>query len=252
MAIPSGLLLFHQSKTISVKMKNSRYQGFNILAILLPLFFSACIGNDFVFDEVRESLRISTKLDSLGIGASFQFEAIYTNAVGIEETPSMDWSGSDPSLLEIDANGLATGLERGAVQVFVSVETEAGTLRDSVAFVIGDSTAIAEPEVRNGSLITTSSYVLEGDFQLEVAGNNLLLSLSENYKASSSLPGLYLYLTNNPNSIAGAHEVMMVDVFDGAHSYLISGDDVSLDQYSHVLYYCKPFGVKVGEGSFEN
>ena len=47
---------------------------------------------------------------------------------------------------------------------------------------------------------------------LEFSGNGdesdeLILSFAENYKTDDVLPGLYVYLTNNPNTINGALEI---------------------------------------------
>ena len=81
----------------------------------------------------------------------------------------------------------------------------------------------------------------------EIPGtNNLELKIENNYKASTSLPGLYLYLTNNPNTIANAKKIQKVAVFNGAHSYII--ENTSINEFSHLLYWCKPFSVKVGDG----
>ncbi len=73
---------------------------------------------------------------------------------------------------------------------------------------------------KSGATVTTSSYVLTGDFTLSEIQNskNLDLQIAENYQASTSLPGLYLYLSNNPNSINGALEVRPVSTFNGAHA----------------------------------
>ena len=35
-----------------------------------------CIGDDVIFDEVPEAIRITTPLDTIGVGDSFQLEAI--------------------------------------------------------------------------------------------------------------------------------------------------------------------------------
>ena len=74
----------------------------------------------------------------------------------------------------------------------------------------------------------------------------VLLVLSMTLTACSSLPGLYLYLTNNPNTINGAQEVGEVTIFSGAHSYSIP--NTGINEYNYLLYWCKPFSVKVGEG----
>ena len=38
----------------------------------------------------------------------------------------------------------------------------------------------------------------------------------------------------------------MVNIFDGAHEYTFTGADIF--EYDYLLYYCKPFNVKVGDG----
>ena len=101
---------------------------------------------------------------------------------------------------------------------------------------------------RSGVIATTSSYALTGDFTMTSNQNGLLeIALGENYRASTSLPGLYVYLTNNPNSINGAFEVGKVTVFEGEHSYTLPAD-ISITDHSYLMYWCKPFSVKVGGG----
>jgi len=78
----------------------------------------------------------------------------------------------------------------------------------------------------------------------------LVLNIAGNWLASSNLPGLFVYLTNNPNTLNGAFEISEVTVFEGAHSFDVpAGAD--LNTYNHLLYFCKPFGVKVGDGEIE-
>ena len=42
----------------------------------------------------------------------------------------------------------------------------------------------------------------------------------------------------------------MVQVFDGAHEYALPAG-IGLLDYDYLLYYCKPFGVKVGDGAID-
>ena len=76
--------------------------------------------------------------------------------------------------------------------------------------------------------------------------NDLELIISENYKASERLPGLYLYFTNNINTVANAKEIQKVTVFKGTHTYIIK--NTGINDFTHLLYWCKPFGVDVGNG----
>lgn len=219
---------------------------------ILPLVMvSACIGDDLVFDEVEPEIRIMNPIDTMEINTTYQFEVVYLNNVGVEGSlTSYQWESSAEDIISIDPNGLATAIKAGTAVISVNGQDPSGKqLRDEKPVVVGNSTVVST-NMRTGSLRTTSSYLLKGDFSLERITGGVKLSLKENYEASTALPGLYVYLTNNPNTIDNALEIGAVKVFKGAHSYDLQ--DVDLNQYSHVLYFCKPFRVKVGDGAFDN
>ena len=157
------------------------------------------------------------------------------------------WNTTNASIISVDDTGLATAHQSG--EVWLTAETLAGPLvKDSTLVVVGDTT-VANDNSRSGIIRTTSSYVLRGDFTLTREDNNTILSIESNYKASTALPGLYVYLSNNPSSTSGAMEIQKVEVFEGAHTYELG--DVGLDDYTYVLYFCKPFNVEVGNGRIE-
>lgn len=246
--------MFARSVVSSFALKLKPEMNFNPLlaGTMLSFLLSSCIGDDIIFDTVEESVRIITRVDSLALGEDFQFEAVFVNNIGIEEPATITWSSSDETILTITQDGLASGISKGNATIMATVDLAIKTLSDSWTLAVADNTVISDPENRTGQLRTTSSYLLEGNFELKAEGNDLLLTLDDTYRASSNLPGLYLYLTNNPNSVNGAYEIGMVTEFSGMHSYTLPGSEVGLNQYSHLLYYCKPFGVKVGDGAFNN
>lgn len=218
---------------------------------LLALLLSACIGDDIVFDTVDEAVRIISRVDTLGVSDHYPFEAQYTNRVGQTATASISWNSSDPAILSIDQTGLATGVALGTARVSATVERSGqAALSDTVLVVVDSETGSPTNNVRQGSIKTTSSYQLEGDFTLREENGKLILEFDSNYKASSSLPGLYVYLTNNENSTNNAFEIGEVKVFSGAHDYEIDGP--TLNEYKYLLYYCKPFRVKVGDGEISD
>ena len=56
--------------------------------------------------------------------AAHQFEVNYFNYVGKEiENPSVSWSSSDPAVLTITEDGLATGIEFGTATVTAALTT---------------------------------------------------------------------------------------------------------------------------------
>ena len=217
------------------------------LPLLLIALMYGCIGNDYLFDEVEPELRISNSLDTIAINSSFEFKATFLNNVGQEEAVPLNWESSDNEIISIDENGLATAKNTGQSIISVTYESPEQLYSDAVTVVVGEMNIVDND--RSGSINTTSSYVLTGDFTIEENFNGILVTFANNYQASSSLPGLYLYLSNNPNSIADAYEVGKVDVFTGAHQYDIQG--IGINEYNYLLYYCKPFNVKVGHGEIE-
>ncbi len=222
------------------------------LLTLVVAFLTGCIGDDIILDTVEEKVRITNPIDSLKTGDSFTFEAKYFNNIGQEESRFVLWSSSDTSLLSVDNDGIATGKALGGATLTASVDVD-GTksVSDQIAIIVNTQTTSASFTERTGELKTTSTYILQGSFVLRKEGAGLVLDLEGDYQASSSLPGLYVYMTNNINSIDGALELGKVPVFSGAHSYDVPVG-VGLNTYNYLLYYCKPFGVKVGDGEFEN
>ncbi len=214
--------------------------------------FLSCIGDDIIDDRVDPVLRITNAIDTMEINTNYTFEALFLNHVGKEEVITLEWNTSDPDLMRIDPDGNATALAVGVVRIGVKGIAPSGeAVQDEVPCVIGNST-VNNLKERKAIVKTTSSYLLEGDAVLqEMEGGFLKLSLAENYKASTALPGLYVYLTNNPNTTAGAYEIGAVSVFSGAHDYELPSE-VKLTDYDYLLYYCKPFNVKVGDGKFED
>ncbi len=213
--------------------------------IIFTLFIWGCIKDDFIDDFVEPTLRIDTLVDTLAIDSFFQFEAIYLNNVGVAAEVPIEWSSSLPEIISITSDGLAQALQFGSS--IISVQHSDGTtiLKDSIKVSVGGITTMTMEE-RGGTIASTSSYTLTGDFILFEEGNSLILELSDNYQASTALPGLYVYLTNNRNTTANALEIGAVQIFSGAHSYTI--ENTGINDYNYILYFCKPFNVKVGDG----
>lgn len=214
------------------------------------LLLSGCIGDDIIFDTVPEELRIINPLDTLAVGDSYTFELLFTNNVGQEESRPASWNSSDLTVLTIDDQGRATGMSKGQATVTATVQSaDQSPLSVSRLIVVDEETVIGDPNdnVRSGTIRTTSSYLLQGGFEVKKEDTNLIVNIFEDYEASTALPGLYVYLTNNPNTLEGALEIGAVEVFKGAHTYTLGGD-IPLNQYNYLLYYCKPFLVKVGDG----
>lgn len=207
-----------------------------------------CIGDDIVDDFVEPEIRFISIVDTLGVGETVQIDVQFFNNVGQEEAINLQWSSSDEAIALISEEGLLWGRQKGEVIITVNADYS-GTQYTSQRKVIIDEETVEAPTMREGSLRTTSSYTLEGGFVLSQNEDGVTLSFGEDYLTDDVLPGLYVYLTNNASTIKDALEIGEVTVFKGEHSYDIK--DVQINDYSHVLYFCKPFNVKVGDGAFE-
>jgi hypothetical protein len=219
------------------------------LSLIASIAFSACIKDDIIENFVEPELRITTTVDSIALDSTFQFEAIYLNNIGQEADVTTTWTSSNENIISINNNGLATALQIGESTITVETIENNDRFTSSISVAVGGTTVVTVPQGKSGSVATTSSYALSGDFELTNENGNLKLQFGNDYNASTALPGLYIYLTNNPNSVSGALEIGAVQVFSGEHNYTIP--NVGLDDYRYVLYFCKPFNVKVGDGEIE-
>lgn len=221
------------------------------LIFMTALLLNACVGDDFVDDAIDPVLRITSNIDTIQVGELYQLEATYLNNIGQEENVELIWESSNPDILSIDNSGLANPLKEGNTTITATLNDGTNSLSDQIDIVVGQETVVQEAQSRTGSIQVTSNYILEGNFELSEENGGLKLSIDDSYKASAGLPGLYIYLTNNPTTISNAYEIGMVNTFEGAHEFIIA-DNVGINDYSHVLYFCKPFNIKIGDGEFVN
>ncbi|WP_298238501.1 Ig-like domain-containing protein [uncultured Algibacter sp.] len=187
---------------------------------------------------------------SIQVSETYQYNVAYYNDLGEQEAAAITWTSNNPSVATVNSSGLVTGVSAGSATIKAETIVNGNTIENTTDITITESSQ--NPNSKSGTIVTTSSYTLKGDFTLSEIENtsNLKLSIESNYEATTALPGLYIYLSNNPNSIGSALEIGAVTTFNGAHSYTINNKGIN--DYSYVLYWCKPFGVKVGEGKIND
>lgn len=222
-----------------------------VFIYLIPVLTYACIGIDIIDDFIEARIAMVNKVEALIVGDFYQFEAAYFDNIGLKQPVQFDWTTSDRQVLEINENGLALAVAPGTVTITSSVNG----LTSSVEVAVFDPSIVNEDSIlmqqtpqgtRTAELKTVSSYPLEGTVTL----SNQRLEFSTDFKTTSALPGLYVYLTNNTSTINNALEIGAVEEFSGSQVYDVP-ENVQLQDYSHVLFYCKPFLVPVGNGKLE-
>jgi len=227
-----------------------------IFILITSTIVSSCIGEDIRQDEISEELRILNPIENIVVSESYQFNTSFFNNIGeIDNSNTVVWSSSNEAVASIDTSGLLSALTEGTSIITAQIEDSSSIITEtSLSITVTlEPTEMETPTAnKSGTIATTSSYRLEGDFTItEIENtNNILISIADNYTATTSLPGLYVYLSNNPNSINGALELGAVTVFNGAHTYTVN--NTNINNYTYILYWCKPFGVKVGEGKINN
>lgn len=223
------------------------------IPITILVICNSCIGNDIIDDEVEPVIRILNPIQNLEISDQYQFNVQYFNNIGVVEDVDVTWQSSDITIVTVDSQGIATGIAEGVVTIKATVfNNDTIIVEDVNEITVTPTETVVVPTERTGVIMTTSSYTLSGTFTMSEIEDtdNLLLSINSDYQASTNLPGLYLYLTNNPSSINQALSLGPVNVFSGAHSYEI--ENVGINDYEYLLYWCEPFSVKVGEGVYND
>jgi len=222
----------------------------NLLALLLlaSTAFVSCIQDDLIEDFVEPVLRLINTPSEIEINTEAQLTFNYFNNVGASASITPTWTSSDTDIITVSTEGKINAIAEGNATITISYKDDANDLTESRLITVV-STPVdepTEPDSKDGSISTTSSYKLQGDFQINKGDGEIIITFNANYSASRALPGLFVYLSNNRNSTANALEIAAVEVFDGAHEYRIP--NVGLEDFSHLLYFCKPFNVKVGDG----
>ena len=196
--------------------------------------------------SVSPTIEITNRIAEITAETSYQFEVIFTDEKGDVGSPTaLTWMSSDETIIKIDPNGTITALGAGTATITVSFIHSNTTLLDQNTIQVN---ALENEEITSheGTLATKSGYTLAGSFTFSKTEDGILLALGDDYVASSTLPGLYVYLSNNTNITAQAYEIGAVKIFSGAHSYLLPSS-IGIKDYQYILYWCKPFNVKVGE-----
>jgi general stress protein CsbA len=206
------------------------------------ILLSSCIGTDVLDDFVDSEIVITIPVISIEAGTMYAFEAVYRNNVGREEDVELTWQSSDTDIVEVDQQGVATAVAAGMADITV----RGGSATLVFVVEIGEST-VESPSIRSATLETVSSYPMTGSATLEEIDGELVLKIANDFVTTSALPGLYIYLSNNPSSLADSYEISRVNEFEGAQEYRIT-DDIGLFDYEYVLFFCKPFVVPVGNG----
>lgn len=176
-------------------------------------------------------------------GETLQLTGSTLNAAGgAIDGAAIVWSSSDETIATVDETGLVMGIADGAVRITASAAGVTGF----VTLFVGDATSLS----RTGNFEGLNGYRASGEVTLMVNDEgNLSMVLSSNFTAQNG-PGLYFYLSNSRNSVSGGVELGEARSVNGADTYEVP-EGVALEDFNHVVLYCKPFGVGFGTAELD-
>lgn len=210
------------------------------------VLLSGCIGEDIVdLTLVDEKLIINNRLATLAVGDSYLLMADYFNSMGNEEMAMIDWTSSNSDVISITDEGLAEAHMPGVVTIsamFMGIE-------DHIMVRASDETA--QVTNRTGRFMGANNYSVTGGFNMKEEGGQLILTFESDF-ASSTGPGLFIYLSNSSTGVTGGVEIGAIQSNKGEQVYTLNLDDARLYTCDYIIVWCKPFGVLFGVGEFEN
>lgn len=167
-----------------------------------------------------------------------RFTAQAFNVAGdVLDGGAITWRSSDPAIATIDADGLATGVAPGVVDIIATIDGVASA--PATLIVLGSN--------RTGTFQRSpgTSYRLAGMATLQERPDGTLeLQFSDDFFSSSG-PSLFVYLSTSNRVGSGSLQVAELQSTSGAQTYVLP-TNITLDQYDWVIIHCVPFNVSFG------
>ena len=191
----------------------------------------------------REALIISNFINTLQVGDSFQFEALYMDLEGIVTMPESEtWRSSEPSILSVDNQGNVNALTPGTAEISVMV----GDLSSSQVVESTAQIVVVPEEIRITDFTTSidlhNSYTFVAQF-FDTSGqpdpsaiiswsssDDNIISIDENGVATANNSGMATIVASSGTKQAGIEvEVISTEILQrtatlsGVGGYNISG-----------------------------
>lgn len=191
-------------------------------------------------NEVANVVILTTQ-NVLEAGAKLQLVAGAYNTNNQEIPASVViWSSSNPNILTIDNDGIATGVQAGTVMVSASVEGVT-----SLALLI----QVISPggQSRTGMFSGNAGYAVSGTATLQQTGASLSLKLESDFMSSNG-PQLGVFLATTASgslNSQNSRKLSNLTSNTGTQTYNVPSD-IGLTDYNYVVIYCIPFNVRFG------
>jgi hypothetical protein len=172
---------------------------------------------------------------------------VLNNAGELINSPEIIWSSDNSSIASIDGSGKITALNQGSVGITATVDGIKSLPHRVEILPTRLSASIVQGTVPGDRANGTATLIYSNE--------RLILNLEDNFITSNG-PSLFVYLSNC-NALTSSNlntceklELAPLKSISGTQSYeLPSG--VYINDYEHVIIFCKPFVVTFGSGMFK-
>lgn len=194
-----------------------------------PIFVS--IAND---TAKVTSVSISASSNSILVGDTLHVSSYLRNVNNNIIPGPVNWISSNPSILSIDNNGVATAHTAGSADI----SANSGNVMSQPISILVNKPVITS---RTGNFVSHGSYSVSGTVVMNTKSNGNLELVFTNFSSSSG-PGLYVYLSQ---STSNGLSIVKLPRTSGNFTVQLP-PSIGLNDYNYVLIWCKPFGVTFG------
>lgn len=201
------------------------------------------VSNELFISVVADTIsvaevRVTANQTIIGIGGMVVLNAEALNGLGQPVAgQSFTWRSENPQIASVAEEGMVTGVATGKTRIFAETN--------------GISSPGFEIEVaaasRMGTFAGLNGYQVRGTAFLENSAAGPVVRLGADFQSSNG-PGLYVYLSNSANSVAGGVEVGRLRKNSGEDTYALPAG-VGLTDYNVVVILCKPFSIPFGSAT---
>ncbi len=199
------------------------------------------LGAEVVFEP---EVSIVTFRSVFSVGNSFTFEADFIDETGavVDEAPIV-WSSTDEAVATVDESGLVNAISQGTSNIVAT--------SGNVSAFIEITVESMEEMRRSGELKGIRGYNYSGSFSLFVNAENQLILSFENVVLDRGAPGPYWYLSNQETGIANGIELGAAQSGNFEINVTERFPEVGINTFSNFVIWCKPFGIPLGVGEYD-
>jgi hypothetical protein len=192
-------------------------------------------------NDVAQILLSSPIGNQISVGQEISLSVEVLNVLGDPiEGAEVVFTALDPEYLEVNQEGVATGVADGFGRIVASVE---GVQSNTLGIQVGQTS-------RTGNFVGANGYDASGSTELFLGDNgDLMLSLSSNFDTDFAL-GTYIYLSNSTSGSVTRNEGLEIQEISsgGSHLFNVSNLDpnIAIDDFDYVIVLCKPATITFG------